>query len=70
MIGTHRLLSKDIKFQDLGLVIVDEEHRFGVRYKERLKQLKKESGCPYHVGYANSAHTTYVHDWHARHERD
>ena len=42
LIGTHRLLSKDIKWQDLGLVIVDEEQRFGVRHKERLKQLKKE----------------------------
>ncbi|HZQ91528.1 MAG TPA: transcription-repair coupling factor [Terriglobales bacterium] len=42
LIGTHRLLSKDIKFHDLGLVVVDEEQRFGVRHKERLKQLKKE----------------------------
>ncbi|HLZ00435.1 MAG TPA: transcription-repair coupling factor [Candidatus Angelobacter sp.] len=42
LIGTHRLLSKDLKFQDLGLLIVDEEQRFGVRHKERLKQLKKE----------------------------
>jgi transcription-repair coupling factor (superfamily II helicase) len=42
LIGTHRLLSKDLKFADLGLVIVDEEQRFGVRHKERLKQLKKE----------------------------
>jgi transcription-repair coupling factor (superfamily II helicase) len=42
VIGTHRLLSKDVKFQDLGLVIVDEEQRFGVRHKERLKQLRKE----------------------------
>jgi transcription-repair coupling factor (superfamily II helicase) len=42
LIGTHRLLSKDIKFQDLGLVVVDEEQRFGVRHKERLKQLRKE----------------------------
>ena len=41
LVGTHRLLSKDIKFADLGLVIVDEEQRFGVRHKERLKQLKK-----------------------------
>jgi transcription-repair coupling factor (superfamily II helicase) len=38
LIGTHRLLSKDIKFQDLGLLVVDEEQRFGVRHKERLKQ--------------------------------
>ncbi|HET8667661.1 MAG TPA: transcription-repair coupling factor, partial [Terriglobales bacterium] len=42
LIGTHRLLSKDINFPDLGLVIVDEEQRFGVRHKERLKQLKKQ----------------------------
>ena len=42
LIGTHRILSKDIKFPDLGLLIVDEEQRFGVRHKERLKQLKKE----------------------------
>ncbi|HTM62244.1 MAG TPA: DEAD/DEAH box helicase, partial [Burkholderiales bacterium] len=42
LIGTHRLLSKDIKFHELGLVVVDEEQRFGVRHKERLKQLKKE----------------------------
>ncbi len=42
LIGTHRLLSKDIRFSDLGLVVVDEEQRFGVKHKERLKQLKKE----------------------------
>jgi transcription-repair coupling factor (superfamily II helicase) len=42
LIGTHRLLSKDIKFADLGLLVVDEEQRFGVRHKERLKQLRKE----------------------------
>jgi transcription-repair coupling factor (superfamily II helicase) len=42
LIGTHRLLSRDIKFHDLALVVVDEEQRFGVRHKERLKQLKTE----------------------------
>jgi len=42
VIGTHRLLSKDIRFRDLGLVVVDEEQRFGVAAKERLKQLKRE----------------------------
>ena len=42
IIGTHRLLSKDVKFSNLGLVTVDEEQRFGVRHKERLKQLRKE----------------------------
>jgi transcription-repair coupling factor (superfamily II helicase) len=41
LIGTHRLLSKDVKFADLGLVIVDEEQRFGVTHKERLKQMRK-----------------------------
>src|SRR5713101_1360355 len=40
-IGTHRLLSQDVQFKDLGLVIVDEEQRFGVKHKERLKQLRK-----------------------------
>ena len=42
VIGTHKLLSKDIKFAQLGLVIVDEEHRFGVRHKERLKALRAD----------------------------
>ncbi len=42
VIGTHRLLSKDVTFKDLGLVVVDEEQRFGVAAKERLKQLRRE----------------------------
>ena len=42
VIGTHRLLSKDVVFKDLGLVVVDEEQRFGVRHKERLKRLRAE----------------------------
>ncbi|MDY0081581.1 MAG: transcription-repair coupling factor [Ignavibacteriaceae bacterium] len=40
LIGTHRLLSKDVKFKDLGLLIIDEEHRFGVSAKEKLRQIK------------------------------
>lgn len=40
VVGTHRLLSQDVKFKNLGLVLVDEEQRFGVKHKERLKQLK------------------------------
>ncbi len=40
VIGTHRLLSRDVVFRDLGLLVVDEEHRFGVRHKERLKELR------------------------------
>src|SRR5215208_5470800 len=43
VIGTHRLLSADVAFAELGLIIVDEEHRFGVKHKERLKQLKLET---------------------------
>jgi transcription-repair coupling factor (superfamily II helicase) len=43
VIGTHRLLSPDVTFAELGLIIVDEEHRFGVKHKERLKQLKHET---------------------------
>lgn len=42
VIGTHRLLSRDIRFKDLGLVVIDEEQRFGVRHKERLKQLRTQ----------------------------
>ncbi|HEY6803485.1 MAG TPA: transcription-repair coupling factor [Pyrinomonadaceae bacterium] len=42
IIGTHRMLSKDVHFKDLGIVIIDEEQRFGVAHKERLKQLKKK----------------------------
>ena len=41
IIGTHRLLSRDVKFKDLGLLIIDEEQRFGVRQKEKLKKLKR-----------------------------
>ena len=42
LIGTHRLLSKDLLFKDLGLLVIDEEQHFGVRHKEKLKQLRKE----------------------------
>lgn len=41
IIGTHRLLSKDVAFRDLGLLVIDEEQRFGVRHKEKLKQLRR-----------------------------
>ena len=42
IVGTHRLLSKDVQFKDLGLLVVDEEQRFGVAHKERIKQLRKK----------------------------
>jgi transcription-repair coupling factor (superfamily II helicase) len=41
LVGTHRLLSKDVRFHDLGLLVVDEEQRFGVAHKERIKQMRK-----------------------------
>ena len=41
IVGTHRLLSKDVEFKDLGLLIIDEEQRFGVKHKERIKELRK-----------------------------
>ena len=43
VIGTHRLLSPDVAFTSLGLIVVDEEHRFGVKHKERLKQLRLDT---------------------------
>ena len=42
MVGTHRLLSRDVQFHDLGLLVVDEEQRFGVAHKERIKQLRRK----------------------------
>jgi len=42
LVGTHRLLSKDVQFKDLGLLVVDEEQRFGVAHKERIKQMRKK----------------------------
>jgi transcription-repair coupling factor (superfamily II helicase) len=42
IVGTHRLLSKDVAFRDLGLLVVDEEQRFGVAHKEKIKQMKKK----------------------------
>lgn len=45
IIGTHRLLSKDVEFQDLGLLVLDEEQRFGVEHKEQIKNIKKNVDC-------------------------
>ncbi len=67
IIGTHRILSKDIAFRDLGLVVVDEEQRFGVAHKERLKQLKKRVDVLTLVGDADPAHAQHVADGAARH---
>ncbi len=45
IIGTHRLLSADVKFKDLGLLVLDEEQRFGVEHKEKIKNLRKDIDC-------------------------
>ena len=45
LIGTHRLLSKDVKFRDLGLLLLDEEQRFGVEHKEKIKSYKRDVDC-------------------------
>jgi len=45
VIGTHRILSKDVVFKQLGLLVVDEEHRFGVKHKERVKEIKTSVDC-------------------------
>jgi len=45
IVGTHRLLQDDVSFQELGLLIIDEEHRFGVSHKERLKEMRKLMDC-------------------------
>ncbi len=45
LVGTHRMLSRDVQFRKLGLLIVDEEHRFGVKHKERIKELKTAVDC-------------------------
>src|SRR4030095_4137961 len=46
VVGTHRLLSKDIHYKNLGLLVVDEEQRFGVTHKERIKQLRSRGRVP------------------------
>ena len=60
VIGTHRLLSKDVQFQDLGLLVIDEEQRFGVAHKERLKEMRKDVDALVVVGDADSANAAHV----------
>jgi transcription-repair coupling factor (superfamily II helicase) len=67
-IGTHRLLSKDIEFRDLGLLVFDEEQRFGVRHKERLKQMRQNVDVL--TMSATPIPPAHVHAGHPRHERD
>ena len=67
IIGTHRLLSKDVKFSALGLVVIDEEHRFGVKQKEKIRQLTRTVDARAHRD-ADPAHAQFA-GRRARHER-
>ena len=62
-IGTHRLLQKDVVFKDLGLIIIDEEQRFGVVHKEHFKKLRRESRCSYSKCHSYSSHSSHVAGW-------
>ena len=66
VIGTHRLLSDDIKFKDLGLLVVDEEQRFGVQHKERIKQLRDQRRRAHAHRHADPAHARDVAHRHPR----
>jgi len=61
VIGTHKLLQGGIRFKDLGLVIIDEEHRFGVRHKERLKALRSEVDILTLTATPHPAHAQHAH---------
>jgi transcription-repair coupling factor (superfamily II helicase) len=60
VIGTHRVLSKDVEFKNLGLLIIDEEQRFGVTHKEKIKQMKKDVDVLTSDGDADSADTLHM----------
>ena len=66
VIGTHRLLSDDVKFKDLGLLVVDEEQRFGVQHKERIKQLRDQRRRAHAHRHADPAHARAVAHRHPR----
>ena len=61
LIGTHRVLSKDVVFAELGLMIIDEEQRFGVKHKETLKELKKQVDVLTLTVNANSSYPSHVY---------
>ena len=67
IVGTHRLLSKDVEFRDLGLLVVDEEQRFGVSHKERIKQLRKKVDVLTMTATPIPRTLNMSLDWHPRH---
>ena len=66
VVGTHALLGTGVSFKNLGLLIIDEEQHFGVKHKERLKELKSRRACADAFGNANSAHVATGADGRAR----
>ncbi len=63
IIGTHRLAQADVKFANLGLVVIDEEQRFGVQVKERLKALRAYGGRAHYDCHADSSNAAHVAAW-------
>ena len=61
LVGTHRLLSKDVEFADLGLLVIDEEQRFWRQTQRALETITLASRCSYIDGYPDSPDTAYVH---------
>jgi transcription-repair coupling factor (superfamily II helicase) len=70
LVGTHRLLQRDVLFKELGLVIIDEEQRFGVKHKERFKSLRATVDVLLDECDADPADALHGDDRGARHERD
>ena len=70
IIGTHRLLQKDVEFSNLGLLVLDEEQRFGVRHKEKIKQFRKTVDVLTLTATPNSKDAPSVFDRHPRYQPD
>ena len=66
LIGTHKLIQSDVKFSDLGLLIIDEEHRFGVGQKEKIKQLRANIDIFNADCNTNSSYFEYGDEWYSR----
>ena len=65
VIGTHRVLSKDVEFKDLGLLIIDEEQRFGVTHKEKNQGYEKGCGRTDADSHTDPQDPAYESDWHS-----
>ena len=68
IIGTHRVLSEDLKFKDLGLLIIDEEQRFGVQHKEKSQEIEGKYRCIDTYSDSDPENTSYEPDRYSRYE--